>query len=248
MTIVIYADGGCAPNPGVGGYAFRVEHEDGSIAEGWGYARESTNNRMELTGAIQGLRRTPKGAKVELKLDSEYTLDCCRKWRKGWEQKGMMTAGGKPVANQEHVKLLWAEVDCRDVTYTHVPAHSGIPGNERVDSLVKHARNLKETKMPDEVFKADPSAPKTPAPAAAPVSAPVAAPAPQAKEPATAASVAQATSTPASSAASNTETLLMSLLSAKFGPQMRPDATVSYKDTAASIVNLLNRLGWQAPA
>lgn len=216
----IYADGGCAPsNPGPGGFAFRIEGPDDQVLEGWGFEDASTNNRMEIMAATEAMRRVPPGSEVELICDSQYVLKGCSEWRKGWQSRGMKKADGEPVVNAELWPALWAEVDKRTVKYKWVRGHSGDPGNERADELVIYARSKRETVLP-----------------------PVAASRPARQD-----------TVPTSAGASvnslaQSETLLMSLLSAKFGPMMRADAAPAYKETAGAIVQLFKRLKWTPPA
>lgn len=135
----VWADGSCAPNPGPGGWAAIVEHH-GQREELSGAAPKSTNNIMELTAAIEGLRRTPPGATVRLTTDSQYVKNGITKWIHGWKRKNWRKADGQPVLNQ----ALWQSLDevcaVRDVSWFWVRGHNGHPENERCDELANEAR------------------------------------------------------------------------------------------------------------
>lgn len=138
---VIYSDGGCDPNPGPGGYGVVLMGTDGSRSEVSGGFRETTNNRMELMGWIEGLKLTPQQAKVAVFSDSKYVGDMYAKgYAHGWRDRGWKTASKKPAANAD----LWAQllklVDERDVVFTHVYGHTGVEENERCDVLTHEAR------------------------------------------------------------------------------------------------------------
>jgi len=135
----VWADGSCAPNPGPGGWGAIVEHR-GEREELSGAAPKSTNNIMELTAAIEGLRRTPQGATVRLTTDSQYVKNGITKWIHGWKRKNWRKADGQPVLNRE----LWQALDevcaVRDVSWFWVRGHNGHPENERCDELANEAR------------------------------------------------------------------------------------------------------------
>ncbi len=135
----VWADGSCAPNPGPGGWGAIVAH-GGKREELSGVAPQSTNNIMELTAAIEGLRHTPPGATVKLTTDSQYVKNGITKWIHGWKRKHWRKADGQPVLNQE----LWQALDevcaVRDVRWFWVRGHSGHPENERCDALANEAR------------------------------------------------------------------------------------------------------------
>lgn len=107
---LVWTDGACSGNPGPGGWAAIVVAPDGSTAELSGGERHTTNNRMEYTAALEGLRSLPAGGRVCVVTDSRLMLDSMTKWIAGWKRKGWKTASGDPVKNQDLVKALDAEL------------------------------------------------------------------------------------------------------------------------------------------
>jgi ribonuclease HI len=108
---VVWTDGACRGNPGPGGWAAIVVEADGETTrELSGGAPDTTNNRMEYSAAIEGLRSLPAGARVCVVTDSRLMLDSMTKWIEGWKRKGWKTAGGQPVKNQDLVVALEAEI------------------------------------------------------------------------------------------------------------------------------------------
>lgn len=130
----LFTDGACAGNPGPGGWAF-VLRESGreDIVESGGQPA-TTNNRMELTAAIEGLRRIGEPSEVELVSDSEYLVKGLSLWLPGWKRKGWRGTTG-PVKNQD----LWKELDCLAELHRVSPAwvrgHSDHPENALCDRL-----------------------------------------------------------------------------------------------------------------
>ena len=134
MPYVLHTDGGCAPNPGPGGWAFVLEGGPESV-ERFGGEPASTNNRMELTAAIEALRALTRPCVVELHTDSTYVRDGITKWIHNWKRNGWRTAAKKPVKNAELWQLLEAECDRHEVDWRWVKGHAGHDGNERADEL-----------------------------------------------------------------------------------------------------------------
>ena len=107
---LVWTDGACRGNPGPGGWAaILVAPGGGAPVELSGSARHTTNNRMELTAALEGLRALPAGSRVCVVTDSRLMLDSMTKWIAGWKRRGWRTAGGDPVKNQDLVRALEAE-------------------------------------------------------------------------------------------------------------------------------------------
>jgi len=133
-TVEIFTDGACRGNPGPGGWAALLR--SGSMErEISGGEALTTNNRMELTAAIEALNALKRPCRVELHSDSQYLRDGITKWIHGWRRNGWRTADRKPVKNGDLWERL-AEAESRhDVKWHWVRGHSGHPENDRVDAL-----------------------------------------------------------------------------------------------------------------
>lgn len=138
MRTIAYADGGCDPNPGPGGWGVVIEKETGRV-ELCGGERATTNNRMELTAAINALSHFPEGASIEMRCDSQYVIKSVTEWMKGWKARGWRTSTG-PVKNVDLMQALDALAQKRDVRWTWVRGHTGEVGNERADQLATQGR------------------------------------------------------------------------------------------------------------
>lgn len=137
-------DGACEGNGRAGargGWAAVVRGPDGAERVLSGAEASSTNNRMELTAALEALRACPSGARVEVVSDSRYLIDALTKgWTEGWIRRGWVTASGGPVANRPLWEALLAErARMGAVRFTWVRGHAGHAGNERVDGLARAA-------------------------------------------------------------------------------------------------------------
>lgn len=133
---VAYCDGACKGNPGPGGWGVRMEDAQGKMLdERYGGEANTTNNKMELTAAIEALKQVPEKAKVDLYTDSQYVEKGLSNWLAGWKRKQWKTASGDPVKNVELWKALDALYQKRQVTLHWVRGHNGHPGNERADTL-----------------------------------------------------------------------------------------------------------------
>lgn len=109
--LLVWTDGACRGNPGPGGWAaIVVPAGGGNPLELHGNAPHTTNNRMEYTAALEGLRALPVGSRVCIVTDSRLMLDSMTKWIAGWKRRGWRTAGGDPVKNQDLVMALEAEI------------------------------------------------------------------------------------------------------------------------------------------
>lgn len=137
--ISIHTDGACSKNPGPGGWGVVVHFSDGSTKELGGGIRETTNNQMELQGAIAALEflaTHQQSTPVDLYTDSKYVLDGITKWIKGWKKNGWKTKDNKPVKNQE----FWQQLDplnSSNIRWHWVEGHSGDPDNERCDVIAR---------------------------------------------------------------------------------------------------------------
>lgn len=137
--VIIYTDGGCSGNPGPGGWSVVVIF-NGEARQLSGGEKNTTNNRMELTAAINALsivKNTPdfKNHKITVNIDSQYVKNGITVWIKGWKLKGWKTADKKPVKNQD----LWIQLDelnsALNVSWNWVKGHAGIEYNEICDQL-----------------------------------------------------------------------------------------------------------------
>jgi ribonuclease HI len=135
-TLEIYTDGACSGNPGPGGWGVLMIFGDHS-KELCGGETDTTNNRMELTAAIQALNAIKFNTKVELYTDSSYVKDGITKWLKQWKARGWRTAAKKPVKNEDLWRLLEDAVSRHDVTWHWVRGHDGHKENERADELAR---------------------------------------------------------------------------------------------------------------
>jgi ribonuclease HI len=137
--IELFTDGACSGNPGPGGWA-AILRSDAHERELSGGETHTTNNRMEMTAVIEGLRAIKAPAHVLIHTDSKYVMDGARSWLAGWKKRGWKTADKKPVKNED----LWRALDEQQarhlsVTWTWVRGHSGHVENERADQLAREA-------------------------------------------------------------------------------------------------------------
>jgi ribonuclease HI len=139
FPIVVFCDGAAKGNPGPGGWGVIVVTPDGQVTELGGRVAHTTNNRMELTGAINALAECRAVAgPVAIYTDSTYVIKGIREWIWAWRKRGWRTATGGEVLNRELWEQLGALVDARGrstITWHYVRGHVGTPGNERVDAI-----------------------------------------------------------------------------------------------------------------
>jgi ribonuclease HI len=143
-AVTVVTDGACSANgtdAARGGWAAIVVRAGGDEVVRTGGEWPSTNNRMELTAAIEGLRAAPEGSDIELVTDSAYLAHALeRGWLDGWRRTGWRTAAKKPVANRELWERLIEELARHGrVRPTLVRGHAGHPANERADRLAQAA-------------------------------------------------------------------------------------------------------------
>jgi len=139
---LVWTDGACRRNPGPGGWAAIVVAPGAAPVELTGGHPATTNNRMEYTAALEGLRSLPAGSRACVVTDSRLMLDSMTKWIAGWKRKGFKTAAGKPVANQDLVLALDAEIARHTAVRWHWvrghetgAAHAHKALNDRADQL-----------------------------------------------------------------------------------------------------------------
>ena len=132
--VTVYTDGGCDPNPGIGGWGAVLRFGE-KCKELSGGELQSTNNRMELTAAVQALTILNKRCHVRLHTDSQYVKKGMSEWIKAWKQNGWKTAAKKPVQNVDLWRSLDEQCARHRIEWRWVKAHVGIADNERCDTL-----------------------------------------------------------------------------------------------------------------
>ena len=136
--VVIYTDGACRGNPGPGGWGVVLGFQDRQKTLK-GYDPETTNNRMELTAAIEGLRALKRSCAIEIITDSKYVMQGINEWLHNWKRNGWKTASKKPVKNVDLWQQLDDEMQRHEVHWRWVRGHSGVAGNEHADRLANEA-------------------------------------------------------------------------------------------------------------
>ena len=133
-TVNIYTDGACRGNPGIGGWGVLIEYEDFN-KELFGGEKHTTNNKMELMAAIQGLKALNENCIVHLTTDSKYVMDGINSWIMNWKKNNWKNSQKQSVKNKD----LWIQLDKlneqHDVNWHWVKGHSGRPQNELADQL-----------------------------------------------------------------------------------------------------------------
>lgn len=133
--VEIFTDGACSGNPGPGGYGVILRY-NGREKEISGGDPQTTNNRMELTAAIEGLKALKEPCRVTLYSDSKYLVDAVNEgWVYKWEENGWMRTKREPALNPDLWEELLALMDEHEVTFVWVKGHDGHPENERCDKL-----------------------------------------------------------------------------------------------------------------
>jgi ribonuclease HI len=136
--VQLITDGACIGNPGPGGWAAVLRYNERK-KELWGSEPQTTNNRMELRAAIEGLSALREDCEVEVVTDSEYLKNGITQWIQNWKRKGWLTAAKKPVVNQD----LWQALDVQNArhntTWTWTKGHANHADNNRCDELATRA-------------------------------------------------------------------------------------------------------------
>lgn len=163
-TFTLVTDGACSGNgtdAARGGWAAIVTAPDGTETVLTGGEFPTTNNRMELTAALEGLAALPDGAQVELVTDSSYVANAISKgWLEGWTRKGWRTASKQPVANRDLWERMLAQLARVRVRPTLVRGHAGHDANERADRLAQDAAREAEPAPPPAPVAPDAPPPK----------------------------------------------------------------------------------------
>lgn len=133
--IEIFTDGACSGNPGPGGYGVILKYKD-SVKELWGGEPDTTNNRMELTAVITGLKALNEPCEVDLYSDSKYIIDAVTKgWAVKWEQNNWIKSDKKKALNSDLWEQLLELLKIHKVNFFWVKGHAGHTENERCDQL-----------------------------------------------------------------------------------------------------------------
>jgi ribonuclease HI len=138
QLVEIATDGACKGNPGPGGWGALLRFGSHEKELSGGEAM-TTNNRMELTAAIEALRLLTRPCRIKLSTDSKYVMDGLTRWIHGWQRNGWRTADKKPVKNAELWQALFAETQKHEIEWIWVKGHAGNADNERVDKLASDA-------------------------------------------------------------------------------------------------------------
>jgi ribonuclease HI len=137
-SVEIYTDGACRGNPGPGGWGAILRSGD-RVKEIKGAEPVTTNNRMELTAAIQALATLNRACNVVLYTDSQYVRKGILEWLPQWKLRDWRTADKKPVKNVDLWQALEREIERHKIEWHWVKGHAGVPGNERADRLANEA-------------------------------------------------------------------------------------------------------------
>ncbi len=143
--VTIYTDGACRGNPGPGGWGALLQfgaHEKTLN----GSAAETTNNRMEMTAAIESLGSLKRSCEVELYTDSQYLRLGVLEWLDGWKKRQWRTAARKPVKNRDLWEALDRQLNRHRIHWHWVKGHAGNPGNEKADWLANQAIDNAKTR------------------------------------------------------------------------------------------------------
>ena len=138
QVVEIFTDGACKGNPGRGGWGvvLRMGEREREL---WGAEPHTTNNRMELMAAIQGLKALKRPCRVKLSTDSQYVMLGLTQWIHGWRRNGWKTADRKPVKNADLWQALIEASAPHRIEWEWVKGHSGHPENDRADKLASEA-------------------------------------------------------------------------------------------------------------
>jgi len=138
QDVIVFTDGSCLGNPGKGGWAILII-ENNSTREFFGSEKTTTNNRMELTAAINAVKKTKSKKKVKIVTDSKYVKNGIETWINNWKKNNWKTSNKQNVKNKD----LWIKLDTliqkRNINWSWVKGHANNFYNERVDLLAKNA-------------------------------------------------------------------------------------------------------------
>lgn len=134
--VEIFCDGACSGNPGPGGFGAILRYQ-GKIKEVSGGETSTTNNRMELTAAIEALNLLTRPCCVTLTTDSQYLVKGMTEWINGWQRKGWINSKKEPVVNRDLWEELLKHAKQHTIEWRWVRGHAGHPENERCDELAR---------------------------------------------------------------------------------------------------------------
>jgi ribonuclease HI len=132
--VELFTDGACRGNPGPGGWGVLLRYGDREKTLHGG-ERDTTNNRMELTAVIEGLKALKRPCRVRVTTDSQYVKNGITQWIHNWKKNGWKTAAKKPVKNDDLWRMLDEQVARHQVDWAWVRGHTGHPENELADEL-----------------------------------------------------------------------------------------------------------------
>ena len=149
--VIIHSDGACSGNPGPGGWAAVLEY-GARKRELSGGVPATTNNRMELQGAIEALEALKEPCEVEFYTDSEYLKNGVHGWLHNWKRNGWRTKSKKPVRNEDLWRALDAAASRHKIGWHWLKGHAGHPGNERCDALaVAEIEKIRKAFTPEQL-------------------------------------------------------------------------------------------------
>ena len=150
-SVQLITDGACIGNPGPGGWAYILRYKD-KTREQSGSEGHTTNNRMELTAAVEGLRALKEPCEVEVTTDSEYLRQGISSWIHNWKRNGWKTTAKKPVINQDLWQALDEQVDRHRVTWLWTKGHADHADNNRCDELATAAASSVRDRLIDDTY------------------------------------------------------------------------------------------------
>ncbi len=136
--VTLYTDGACRGNPGPGGWGVHLRYGDRE-KNLYGYAKDTTNNRMELMASIEGLKALNRSCDIDLYTDSKYVMKGITEWIEGWKRNGWKTSSRNEVKNADLWQQLDKQVTSHQIQWHWVKGHSGVDGNEKADQLANRA-------------------------------------------------------------------------------------------------------------
>jgi ribonuclease HI len=132
---MIFTDGASSGNPGPGGWGAIILRPDGWVKELGGGAASTTNNRMEMTAAIESIETLNEAEPIEVYTDSLYLIKGITEWIENWQKNNWISTQGNPIANIDLWQDLAQTIAGRQIQWRHVRGHTGVPGNERADEI-----------------------------------------------------------------------------------------------------------------